>query len=267
MEPFGQCKEANHLYLNEGVAIHSVKCLDPAVETRGFWSYMAAAPLYRDDPESTGEVLMIGLAGGTIPRQLLEAFPDAHVDGVEIDGDVVAIGETYFDNADPRITPYVMDGRVFLQSVDRRYDVILVDAYRQPYIPFHLTTVEFWTEVSEHLTEDGVVALNVASARGVSDALVRRMYATLRRVFPAVHYVDATASNDILYALKRDKPQTVADDHLQALKTVKGLDQIRPVLRKKTRGPVEGWEDAMILTDDQAPVEMIWDLMALQYAG
>ncbi len=267
VEPFGKCPEANHLYLNEGVAIHSVKCLDPNIETRGFWSYMAAAPLYRDEPETTRDVLMIGLAGGTIPRQLLEAFPEAHVDGVEIDGEVVAMGERYFDNADPRITPFVMDGRVYLQSVDKRYDVILVDAYRQPYIPFHLTTVEFWTEVREHMNDDGVVALNVASARGVSDELVRRMYATLREVFPAVHYVDATSSNDILYALNTDKDPMVAAQHLDEMPSVKGLDQLRGVLRRKTQGPVEGWEGAIILTDDQAPVEMIWDLMALQFAS
>jgi predicted membrane-bound spermidine synthase len=265
IEPYGKCKEAYHLYLNEGVGVHSVKCLDPSIETRGTWAYMAAAPLYKDDPMSTKEVLVIGLAGGTVARQLLEAFPEAHIDGVEIDGEVVRIGEQYFDNKDPRITPYVMDGRVFLQSTDKVYDVILVDAYRQPYIPFHLTSVEWWKEVKRHLAPDGVVAINVASVRGVSQDLTQMIYHTMRTELPSVHLVDATTSNDILFATMGTTPKERIADHLAALPRVKGLDQLRPVIREKLTGEVPGWEQARVLTDDQAPVEMAWELMAFEY--
>jgi len=266
VEPYGHCEEANHLYLNEGVGVHSVKCLDPSVETRGTWAYMAAGPLYRDDPEATEDVLIIGLAGGTIARQLLESFPDAHVDGVEIDGAVVEVGKKYFDNDDPRITPYVMDGRIYLQNTDKKYDVILMDAYRQPYIPFHLTTVEFWQTVYDHLDDDGVVGINVASVRGVSQGLAQMIYRTMREVFPSVHYIDATQSNDVLYATKQLKDKDLISQNLEAMPSARGLDQLRSVLRGKTKGPVTGWEEARVLTDDQAPVEMAWDLMALQFA-
>ena len=267
IEPYGKCDEAYHLYLNEGVGVHSVKCLDPSVETRGTWAYMAAAPLYLDEPTQVEDVLVIGLAGGTIARQLLESFPEAHVDGVEIDGAVVDVGMTYFDNDDARITPYVMDGRIYLQSTPRTYDVVLMDAYRQPYIPFHLTTVEFWQVVSDHLEPDGVVGINVASVRGVSQGLAQMIYRTMREVFPTVHYVDATQSNDILYATKSSTHKDRIAEHLEEMPAARGRDQIRPVIRKKTIGEVEGWEDARVLTDDQAPVEMVWDLMALEYAG
>ena len=266
IEPYGSCQEAYHLYLNEGVGVHSVKCLDETVETRGTWAYMAAAPLYMDEPEEADDVLIIGLAGGTIARQLLESFPEAHVDGVEIDGSVVDVGKEYFDNDDERITPFVMDGRIYLQNTDKKYDIVLMDAYRQPYIPFHLTTIEFWQVVSDHMNDDGVVGINVASVRGVSQGLAQMIYKTMREVFPSVHYVDATQSNDILYATKTAKDKHLISTNLAEMPAARGLDQLRPVLRKKTIGPVEGWEDARVLTDDQAPVEMVWDLMALEYA-
>ncbi len=266
VEPYGNCAEANHLYLNEGVGVHSVKCLDASTETRGYWAYLAAAPLYRPDPSTTKEVLVVGLAGGTVARQLLESWPDAHVDGVEIDGAVVRVGEEYFDNADPRITSRVMDGRVFLQAIDKRYSVIVVDAYRQPYIPFHLTTVEFWREVADHLDSDGVVAINIASVRGQSRGLAVRIYKTMKEVFPTVHFLNATTSNDVLFATVTPTHKHLSADNLERMPSAKGLDQIRPKLRKSTFGAVRGWESAEVLTDDQAPVELIWDLMTLDYA-
>jgi predicted membrane-bound spermidine synthase len=269
-EPYGRCDRAAHLYLNEGVGVHSVKCLDDNADTRGTWAYMGAAPLYREDPQGTDEVLIIGLAGGTIARHLLASFPDAHIDGVEIDGAVVEVGQEYFDNDDPRITPYVLDGRVFLQATDRSYDVILVDAYRQPYIPFHLTTVEFWEQVAEHLDDDGVVAINVASVRGVSMSLTTMIYATMREVFPSVHHVDATQSNDILYATKQESRPGRMQENIAVMPkgtSRRGIDQIRTVLHTKTHADIPGWRDARVLTDDQAPVELAWDLMALQFAG
>ncbi len=265
-DSYGKCEQARHLVLNEGVAVHSVKCLEPGVETRGVWGYVAAGPLYLDDPSSLREVLIIGLAGGTVARHILESHPQAHIDGVEIDGAVVEVGRQYFDNDDPRITPYVMDGRSFVQNTERSYDVIVMDAYRQPYIPFHLTTVEFWREVRERLNEQGVVVVNVASVRGSSDRLLRMMYRTLREVFPTVHHVTAMRSNDLLFATVHPTPATIAVDNLARMPSALGLDRIRRGYRKKIAGEPRGWEDALLLTDDKAPVELAWDLMALDYA-
>ncbi len=266
-EPYGRCEDAVHLYLNEGVGVHSVKCPRDDYDIRGVWTYMASTPLWLDDPEQMEDALIIGLAGGTIARQMLEAFPDATVDGVEIDAEVVRVGEEYFDNADPRIRPVVMDGRTYLQVVDKRYDLIMMDAYRQPYIPFHLVTVEFFELVRAHMKEDAVLAVNVASVRGVSRDLAAMIYATLKEVFPTVLLLDATQSNDVIIALNRDKPITTGADNIEAVGDARGLKRVKKALRKKIVGPVDGWTQAEVLTDDRAPVEMAWDLMALEFAG
>jgi predicted membrane-bound spermidine synthase len=268
--PYGKCPDALHLYLNEGVGIHSVKCPSrDDYDIRGVWNYMAATPLYLDDRESPMEVLIVGLAGGTIARQLLQAYPNAHIDGVEIDRAVVEVGERWFDDDDPRITRIVMDGRIFLQLTDKKYDLVVMDAYRQPYIPFHLVTTEFFGLVADHLTEDGVLAVNVASVRGVSKSLARMIYRTMRETFPMVTLISATKANDVIVATRRAKDPLVAADRLEALpenERLIGLNRIRGQLRSKIVGEVEGWEDARLLTDDQAPVELAWDLMALEYA-
>lgn len=266
-EPYGKCPDAYHLYLNEGVGVHSVKCPSDTTETRGVWTYMAASAFWFDDLSTFDNVLIIGLAGGTIGRQMLEAFPQVQIDGVEIDGKVVEIGEQYFDNKDPRIHPVVMDGRIYLQATEKKYDLIMMDAYRQPYIPFHLVTHEFFQQVDAHLTEDGIVAINVASVRGISRSLAQMIYRTLRETFPFVVLIDATQSNDILIAARHEKDLHHAADQIEKLgDEYAALSSVRGRLRKKIIGEVEGWQDARLLTDDQAPVEQAWDLMALEYA-
>jgi hypothetical protein len=159
-----------------------------------------------------------------------------------------------------------MDGRIYLQATDKRYDLVMMDAYRQPYIPFHLVTVEFFEEVRAHMGDDAVLAVNVAGVRGVSRDLAAMIYATMKQVFPTVVMVDATRSNDVIIATTREKPDDVALRHLELMKHSAGLKRIRKALPKKIVGPVEGWEEARVLTDDQAPVEMAWDLMAFAYA-
>ncbi len=265
-EPYGDCPDAYHLYLNEGIGVHSVKCPDPQKDIRGYWTYMAAAPLWMDDPQSLRDVLIIGLAGGTMARQMLDAFPAARIDGVEIDGAVVEAGRRYFDNANPALRPIVMDGRVWLSVTDKRYDLIQIDAYRQPYIPFHLVTREFFEAVYDHLGDDGVLAVNVASVRGVSASLSAMIYRTLREVFPTVVLVNATKANDVILATRREKSMMLGADNLDKLPPSLALDSLRDRLRSRVAGPVPGWEDAQVLVDDQAPVEMAWDLMALEYA-
>jgi predicted membrane-bound spermidine synthase len=266
-EPYGKCDDAYHLYLNEGVGVHSVKCPSAKLETRGVWTYMAATPLWLDNPEQMKEALIIGLAGGTIARQMLESFPDAHVDGVEIDGDVVEVGKKYFDDDDPRISPIVMDGRIFLQLTDKKYDLVMMDAYRQPYIPFHLVTVEFFEQVRDHMNDDAVLAVNVASVRGVSRTLAAMIYRTMKEVFPTVVLVDATNSNDVIIAMTKEKDYNIGATHIAKYGDARGLGTIKKRLPKRILGPVEGWETARVLTDDQAPVEQAWDLMALEYAN
>ena len=107
-------------------------------------------------------MLVIGNAGGTVARAFGELYPDVEIDGVEIDPEVSDAARRYMGLEDnPRLNVITADGRPFLELTDETYDLIVVDAYHQPYIPFYLATREFFDAVRDHLRPGGVIALNV----------------------------------------------------------------------------------------------------------
>ncbi len=176
-----------YLLLNEGEGVHSLYHPDRLL-TGGTWDFFLIAPAFAAAPPRMQRLLVIGLAAGTIPRQFTAFYGPIEIDGVEIDPAIVEIGRRYFGMTEPNLHVHIGDGRVFLHESGERYDLIAVDAYRLPYIPWHLTTVEFFEEVRAHLTEDGVVAVNVGHTPE-DWRLVQAMEATMREVFPAVHAI------------------------------------------------------------------------------
>ena len=252
-----------YLLLNEGQAVHSV--YDPdSLATFGTWDYFLVAPFFNAPPHMPDQVrslCMIGLAAGTTPRQYTAVFGPIPIDGVEIDPVIVDVGRRFFAMTEPNLAVHVEDGRYFLARTQARYDVVAVDAYRLPYIPFHLTTKEFFAEVRDHLTEQGVVVINVG--RTESDyRLVEALAATMSAVFPSVYIVDVPETfNSVVVATVQET---------QAENLVANLPGItNPFLRDVVSQaaahlrPVEG--AGLVLTDDRAPVEQLSNLMVLRY--
>ena len=101
-------------------------------------------------------ILVVGLGGGTLPSALREMVPDAVVDVSELDPAVVKVAETYFNfTPGPNLTVTTGDGRVFVKKQLQKgvkYDLIMLDAFEDDYIPEHLLTREFLTEVKGILT-------------------------------------------------------------------------------------------------------------------
>lgn len=271
-----------HLKLNEGVGIHSVHHPDIFL-SQGIWDYFLLAPLFRPAPSSPqaeeaawvrGEILVIGLAAGTVPALFDRVYGPQPITGVELDPRIIEVGRDFFQMKQPNLTPVAGDGRRWLmqQPPDRRFDLILVDAYRPPYIPFHLTTQEFFGLVAERLTEDGVVAINVGrTAR--NDALVQALSATLGRVFPSVHVVDEPGpadalGNSLLVATR--SPTSLADFQSHV---AHGIDALPPAFHAFARQSVAharsltpaDWANAPLLTDDRAPVEQIVHAIILDF--
>ena len=137
--------------------------------------------------------MMIGSAAGTVPKQFLAFYgPDARIDAVEIDPAIVQVGRKYFameDLESPNYRTHAEDGRVYLHTAKDTYDVIGMDAYHQPYIPFHLTTREFFQDVSAHLSDRGVAVVN-AGKPGSDYRLVHVLATTMRSIFPQVFILD-----------------------------------------------------------------------------
>ena len=250
------------LLLNEGHAIHSI--YDPTtLYTHGYWDDFLLAPLFGSSAPP-GRIALIGLAGGTIARQFTSIDGPVPIDGVELDPRIVEVGRRYFAMTEPNLNVIVADGRYWLATNDRRYDVIGVDAFRQPYIPFYLTTREFFTSARDHLTGDGVVVINVG--RTASDyRLVDALAGTMRAVFPSVFVVDTGAgfTNSVVYGTR--KRTSVEAFRARALANTNA--KLIPIITEalSTGNLREAQPNGIVFTDDLAPVERLIDQIILGY--
>jgi len=256
--------DCNYLLLNEGQAYHSFYCDGGAVPYVSVWSMMLAAPYFNQSPAALQRVAVIGLAAGTIPKQLTRVLGPVPVDGIELDPAIVQAGRDYFAMTDPNLNVIVGDGRYELNQLDYQYDLITIDAYKVPYIPWHLTTREFFREVQAHLSANGVVAVNVGRAPE-DRSLVDAMSATMLTVFPAVHAIDVPgALNTILVAtVQPTASENVAANLAQLDASADPL--LRATLETAVANLVPVTPSEVIFTDERAPVETIVDSLVLRY--
>ena len=241
------------LYLDEGLATHSV-WRPGEVLTGGVWdTYLAVAAL----ASKVERVAMLGNAAGTAARAFARFYPGVDIDGVELDPAVSAAGRRYFEMArTPNLTVHNVDARAFLRQTDRRYDVIVVDAYRPPYVPFYLATREFFELVRDHLAPGGVVALNVATTPD-DHRLAEQIRGTLAAELPDVLAWQPLRFNQIVIGLRNRRRVAVG-------RTSRAIDPlVRDLLRRARH--VEASRDPW--TDDRAPVEWITDRMIVEFAA
>jgi spermidine synthase len=252
------------LLLNEGAAYHSIYCPDQ-LYTGGPWDYFLIAAYFNPAPHMPAEVervALIGLAGGTMARQFTDVYGPLPIDGIEIDPETVRVGREYFEMNQPNLDVTIADGRYALAHSDRRYSVVGLDAYRLPYIPPHLTTVEFFQEVREHLADDGVVAINVG--RAADDyRIVEALMATLLEVYPSVHVIEVSSSlNAVVVAtvqpsepenLVANLPNLEGNAFLHTT-TLHAIANLRPTQPSET-----------VFTDDRAAIELMTNALVIDF--
>lgn len=246
------------LRFNEGYAVQSVLPSNGSLYLRDVWGHYAAAPAWTTHGEPR-RMLVLGLGGGSAARSWRALYPEAELVGVELDPDVIELGQRYLEL--PRdMETHAADGRAWLRGEERQFDVILVDAFQFPYIPFHLATVEFFTELERRLAPGGVLMINVGRD-GKRDQVVHAIARTLSEVFPQLWGAEVrNQSNAILVGARHPIGEAVG---LEALK-LPAQERLR--LRKLRR--LKPWRlhaDAPVLTDDHAPVEWMTDLVLLRH--
>ena len=254
------------LVLNEGHAIHSI--YDPtSLVTGGPWDYFTLASAFqpaRPEDAAPASVAILGLAGGTTARQYTAAYGQAtHITGVEIDPDIIAVANRYFHLRDANVTPVIQDARYWLASDTGRYDVIALDAYRQPYIPFHLTTREFFGQVRQHLKPGGVAVVN-AGRTATDYRLVDALASTMAAVYPSVNLVDVPEfSNTLIYG--STQPTSVEDvSRNLELARQPFIQQVGADALSRGRLRASAYH-GQVFTDDLAPVERLIDQIILGY--
>jgi spermidine synthase len=213
---------------------------------------MMASLLYPKEPK---KILMIGLGGGSISTYLGRAMPDITIDTVELDRRVIDVAKKYFGlRESPRVRYLAGDGRVFLNRIKERYDLILLDAYRGGYVPFHLLTKEFYTLVKQRLTPGGAAAFNVHDGTKLYHSTVK----TLAEVFPVVDLYPSGVGEVIMTV----SPDAGFDRTALAARAAALQEQYKfrfplPVIHKKRMSdPMAEAKDGVLVTDDFAPVNL-----------
>lgn len=219
-----------------------------------YYDYALAAPLMAGiNDTSEGEVLILGMGTGTYAKELLKYFGGLHVEGVEIDEKITELARKYFDEPEEAVvTTY--DGRAYLQAVEKKYDVIMVDAYQDITIPFQMSTKEFFTMVKKHLTENGVMVVNLNMYSDAEGSISEYLCDTIGNVFPYVSIVEvegytnsvlfASMNKDAVYDVLISKSSDFDEEFVNLMSTVNDR------LKVYTAGD-------NILTDDKAPVELL----------
>ena len=248
------------LELNEGLAVHSVYRPDTVLTGNVWDGYLIEPFSVRSEPP--GRIAILGNGAGTTARAYERYFPETVIDGVEIDGELHEIGKRWFGLRErPQLNLYTEDARPFLRRTDARYDAIFVDAYRQPYIPFYLTTTQFFELARDRLNPGGVLVVNVGHPEG-SDELEKVLSATLSEVFPHVARDPLEDVNTLLVAADGEP---TPDNLRAAAETLP--DDLRP-LALATAGRLEPrLRGGEVYTDDKAPVEWLIDASIVQEAA
>lgn len=228
---------------------------DPGELPVQYTQMMTAAVMY---PPQLDSILEIGFGGGTTASYLHRYLPNTQITSVELDPAVVDLAKKYFGvKDDDHFKQVVKDGRLFLADSKDHYDIILIDAYRGPFVPFHLLTQQFYQLVKDHLTDGGVVAQNVEPTTMLFDSAVK----TIHSVFPQIEFYSAEG-NVVTVAypgkfmtqdeLAKAAAERQARYHLRyALPTLLAARKRFP----PDIGPMN--PDAPVLTDDFAPVESL----------
>jgi spermidine synthase len=256
------------LRLNEGQGWHS-KYHPTIVNYFGPWEQVLVAPFFNPAPvkvENIKSMAIVGLAAGTTARQATLVYPNISIDGFEIDPKIVEVGKTFFGMNLPALHVFIQDGRWGLQHSSKKYQVVSVDAYRPPYIPWHLTTREFFQTVHEHLTDDGVMVINIGRAPD-DRRLINSLASTIRMEFASIFVIDLPGTfNSILFA----SVQPASVDNLAAnYDSLLASPKIPPLLLETMQLTLTNLQPdppgAQVFTDDLAPIEGITNDMIVKF--
>jgi spermidine synthase len=257
-----------NLVLNEGAgSVHSKYSPNRVLFGPSWYAdYVLTFPYLNSDfkPSQVKRLGIIGLAAGTVARQFTTVYGPIPVDGAEIDPAIVDVGRKYFGMTESNLNVYLGDGRTFLRTSNETYDVVVVDAFQQPYMPFHFTTREFYEEVKAHLSPTGVVS--ITSGHGCTDyRLVQALVNTLSQVFPSVYTLDVP--NSFSTVVVASMSPTSLETYRANLAQVPKSSLLSPVATEavKLMQPARPERGGLVFTDDRAPVEQITDQLILSY--
>jgi len=253
-------KNVIDLKVNERKAVQSRLYLNSKSLVYDVWHLYMSAPFFNKEKSDT-KVLFLGLGGGSTAYYYKKYYPNYKLTGVEIDGEIVKLGKKYFKLNETNTEIHIKDARVFLSQTEKKYDVIIVDTFKFPYIPEHLSTLEFVQLISKRLNKGGVVLFNIGRFEK-STEIVNMMAQTSLRVFKNIYeYKVRNGSNTFLYLMNHDKNKYLSNENLSfQLKSLKRNINSNMKLVKRDNS-------IAISTDNKPLTEMLTNIIILKNLG
>lgn len=245
---------------NEGLGAQSI--LRPGSPYNGtytdFFPLLPLSRLHQHPAGSPIDVLLIGVAGGSIARTLDATVGRTHVlaiDGVEVDPLVSRLARKHFSLDDiPSLSVTIEDGRSYLRRTDKSYDYIFVDAFQnESTIPPELATREFFETIQTHLKPGGMVAMNVVTLSSDTPLLLA-IENTLAVTFPSVFAASVPGyANVFLFASAESS--TFDPSQAQTASLPVELEGFRSSV--VSARPIRYDGSRRVLTDDRSPVALL----------
>ena len=208
------------------------------------------------DPQ---RALFIGLGVGAMPRFFRKHYPNSQMEIVELDPEILDVAREYFFfPQDQNIPVHIADGRAFLKRTSEKYDIVFIDAYRENYIPFHLTTIEFLREVRKNLSEEGVVVSNISIP-----PWTKLFHSFLKTYSEAFHHLSvfiSKGSGNFIFVTVLDENRGIQKDVLKRAGEIDLSKKWDISLSERAEYKMdlsdERVEKGKLLTDDFAPVNI-----------
>ena len=223
-----------------------------------YYDYALAAPMMAGAEETLADgqdfdLLILGMGTGTYGSQCKRYFPGIRIEGVEIDEKITRLAHRYFEMPeDLYVCTY--DGRAYLNAVEKRYDVIMVDAYQDITIPFQMSSDEFFTMVREHLKDDGVLIVNMNMHGEKEGEINHYLSDTIAAVFPEVWTIDVPNSTN------RELFASCNPGMLETMSRNTALcndGELRGLMERIGESLTPWQAGNYLMTDDRAPVELL----------
>jgi spermidine synthase len=249
-------KDSVYLSTNVAFGVQSVYKKDNKLSGL-YYDYALMAPQFVRNFDSGNklDLLILGNGTGTYAKQSKIYYPNTKTDAVEIDPKIVDLSKKYFNLKDNEATIYQTDGRTFLS--DKKcgvYDVIMVDAYHDITVPFHMATKEFFTDVSKHLKPGGVIILNINMKSKGNNPINQYLSQTVKSVMNKVYTCDLNNSTNLLLFASNDaEMKDIYDKNILKLSS----SPLSPVSQYVRDNLQEITESKLVFTDDLAPVDVL----------
>ena len=215
-----------------------------------YYDYALSSLVMNKNYNNHQDVLVLGLGTGTFAYEALNYFPDLKIDGVEIDSKVIDLAHKYFSLPE-EVNTYAEDGRAFINLSKDKYDVIMVDAYRDISVPFQMASLEFFTLVKDHLNDGGVMVLNLNMFDESEGSINDYIIGTIKRLFNHVYALNVGTNLEIFATM-----EDITLDFDSKINTITQSD-LKAILNFTSQRMYECEGNNYLLTDDKAPVEML----------